>query len=153
MGNLFNMLILVFSLSAIFMIAGFAIMEINGESSNPLYSCENSIMNRYGNCSNTDINAFVPNSDATLITTNLPKVDTSTSGVSVVVQTISNVFSSIGDWISKSLGLDYIQTAIDTPRLILMNSGLSKGVVMIISGLFVAVIGFLFIDWMKGAFA
>ena len=153
MGNLFNVLVLMFGISSIFMIAGFAIIELNNSPTNTLYSCEDTIMSRYGNCSNSDQNAFVPNSDATLVTTNLPKVDTSTSGVSVVVQTISNVFSSIGDWITKSLGLDYIQTALDTPRLILDKAGLKPAVLFAISGLFVALIGFLFVDWMKGAFA
>ena len=152
MGNLFNMLVLVFSLGAVFTMCSLAILEINPSNTNTLYSCNDTIMKRYGSCSNTDVNAFVSNTDASIAVSNLPKVDTTTSGVSVVVQTISNVFTSIGSWISTALGLDYLQVAMGTPRLITLafNSPL---ITWVVGGLFGGLIVFLFVDWMKGAFA
>lgn len=152
MGNLFNMLILVFAVGAIFALGSLTIVQLNPTNTNTLYSCEDTIMARYGNCSNSNPNAYSSSEVSGIAVSNLPAVDSSTNGVSVVVQTISNVFSSIGDWISHSLGLDYLKTVTKTPRLITLAFN-TPVITWLIGGLFAALIVFLFIDWMKGAFA
>lgn len=154
MGNLSNMLVVMFCLSAVFILAGLAIHDINPNNTNVLYDCDSTIMAQYGSCTNNDPNGAVPNTDAGIVTTQLPTIDTTQSNlVTVVVQTISNVFTSIGTWLSNTLGLHYLQTALDTPRLILNNAGLPSAVVWAIAGLFTGITVFFFIDWMKGAFA
>lgn len=154
MGNLSNMLVLMFCLSTIFVLAGVSMHDINPNNNAIFYDCNTTIMAQYGSCTNNDLNGATPNSDANFVTTNLPTIDsTQTSVVNVVVQTISNVFTSIGSWFKNVLGLAYLQSAMNTPRLILNSIGLPAIFVWAFAGLFIGLTVFYFIDWMKGAFA
>jgi hypothetical protein len=154
MGNLSNVLILMFCLSTVFVLAGISMHNINPTNNNVLYDCDATIMAQYGTCTNNDLNGATPNTDANRVTSNLPTIDSSqTSIVNVVVQTISNVFSSIGTWISQTLGLTYLQSAMSTPKLVLNLAGIPAVYVWAFAGLFIALTVFYFIDWMKGAFA
>ena len=154
MGNLSNQLLILFSLSLVFVLAGVVIHDINPNNTNIMYDCNNTIMSRYGQCTNNNLNGAVPNTDAQRVTANLPSIDTTNNNLlTLVVQTISNVFSSIGNWLSGALGFYYLQYALDVPRLALQSIGLPPFFVCGIVGLITALTVIFFIDWMKGAFA
>lgn len=154
MGNLSNALIIVFSLGMVLFLAQMSILSINPTNTNTLYNCNDTIMKRFGTCSNVDINAAVLNTNAQSVISNLPQTQSTNNDiVTVVVQTISNIFDSIRTWISQTLGLDYLQVAINTPGKVMTAIGVPPAVTWAIGGLFSALLVFFFIDWMKGSFA
>lgn len=127
----------------IFMLSQVAMREIN-PSGTQLYDCSKDILNGVvegSPCAGVTFNG-------TIRTIALPSTDTTTSPTTGDI--ITDTLSAAKNWLSRTLGLEYVYDLMKAPMVFLNSMGVPSAVSTSITAIWYFIILFLLVSWMLG---
>jgi hypothetical protein len=138
-------LVVVFSVSFLFMLSQIGISEIN-PSASVFYQCDGSILNRAltgGNC--TSIGNYTLSSN---LSDRFASQSVSTSQTTGDIFT--DTFTAAKNWLFEKMGIGWILDVLSAPNSLLVAMGAPPSVAALFASIFYLAMFFLFVSWVMG---